>query len=653
MRKLSNPGGGVNRVRRVAFYVRVSTENQARVAEGSLKNQEQMLTAELRRRNSGGSWGRHIGSYIDGGFSGSSIERPEFKRLLADVERGSVDAIFFTELSRLSRSLKDFLNIFEFTQEHNCDLVCLKTEIDTTSPFSNLVVRILMVFAEFEREITADRIRRNAYERSKRGLAYGGFEPLGYKRDPEHKGRLLIQDDEAKIVREIFSTYLRKRSLMESLKVIKKKHENPRIQKLSRNGIYGILTSRVYVGIREIQNNGSVEEVPAAWKPIIANKTFDQVREILSGNGPGPRSPRHNYIFSGLIRCEKCEQKLQGKSGKSRSGQMRYYYAHSRRCSAGGLHSIEADDLHKLIEEWLRTIIQDGDSFNEFIEKGRAALNKRIRELNSNLKRMGYEDAALRKKLADATTRTLREKTSATGDLLEKESEQLLAKIQENERQSEDFRADSETLTAIVNTGDKSLLRLYADRAKHFLGLSAREKSRRVFQIFKTLTLGEESLNVELVHSSGQSFVSQNVTFLRDRIPLPGNLLLKNRAYIQRLYRDEKLSSRSIGRRIGAAQSSVSDALHRHRLTDEAREPNKRPQQVPFGFDYNNGKFVPNPAEQQIIRMIRQLRNDGLSLRDIAAHLNRKLIATKRSGVWDHSMIQRILDRSVKKHHKT
>jgi site-specific DNA recombinase len=653
LRKLSNPGGPANRVRRVAFYVRVSTENQARVAEGSLKNQEQMLTAELRRRNSGGSWGRHIGSYVDGGFSGSNIERPEFKRLLADVERGSVDAIFFTELSRLSRSLKDFLNIFEFTQEHNCDLVCLKTEIDTTSPFSNLVVRILMVFAEFEREITADRIRRNAYERSKRGLAYGGFEPLGYKRDPEHKGRLLIQDDEAKIVREIFSTYLRKRSLMESLKVIKKKFENPRIQKLSRNGIYGILTSRVYVGIREIKNNGSVEEVPAAWKPIVTKKTFDQVREILSGNGPGPRSPRHNYIFSGLIRCSKCDQKLQGKSGKSRSGKMRYYYAHSRHCTSGGLHSIEAEDLHKIIEDWLRTIIQDRDRFNELIEKGRAVLNKQIRDLNSNLKRLDYEEAALRKKLADATTHALTRKSSATGDLMEKEAEQILARIQENECQSEESRGETETLSAIVSASDEALFRSYAELAKRFLDLSAREKSRRVFQIFKTLTLGEESLNLELVHSNGQSFASQNVAFLRDRIPLPGNLLLKNRAYIQRLYRDEKLSSRSIGRRIGAAQSTVSDALHRHRLTDEAREPNKRPQQVPFGFDYKKGKFVPNPTEQQVIRMIRQLRTDGLSLRDIAANLNRKLIATKRSGVWDHSMIQKILDRSVKKQHKT
>ncbi|MBE7439220.1 MAG: recombinase family protein [Spirochaetales bacterium] len=351
--------------------MRVSTEGQARVAEGSLKNQEQMLASELRRRNAGGAWGRLVGSYVDGGFSGSSIDRPEFKRLLADVERGAIDAIFFTELSRLSRSLKDFLGIFEFTQQHNCDLVCLKTEIDTTSPFSNLVVRILMVFAEFERDMTADRIRRNAYERSKRGLAYGGFEPLGYKRDPEHKGRLLVDTEEAKLVRDIFQTYLRKCSLLETLRVLKNQYDHPKIQKLSRNGIYGILTSRVYIGIREIKTTEGTEEVPGAWQAIITDKTFEQVREVLSGNGPGPRSPRHNYIFSGLIRCARCDKKLQGKSGTGRSGQVRYYYAHPGRCAEGGLHSIEAEDAHKLVDEWLARLAIDKEYFNELLEVGR------------------------------------------------------------------------------------------------------------------------------------------------------------------------------------------------------------------------------------------------------------------------------------------
>lgn len=633
------------RVRKVAFYVRVSTENQARVAEGSLKNQEQMLSAELRRRNAAKKWGRHVGSYVDSGFSGKNTDRPEFKRLLADVERGAVDAVFFTELSRLSRSLKDFLHIFEFTQEHGCDLICLKTEIDTTSPFSNLVVRILMVFAEFEREMTADRIKRNAYERSRRGLAYGGFEPLGYKRDPEHKGRLLIEENEAGIVRDIFSTYVRQRSLIEALKVLKKKYDHPRIQKLSRNGIYGILTSKVYIGIREIQNSGNVEEVPGAWQAIITNKTFEQVRDILSGNGPGPRSPRHNYIFSGLIRCAKCGQKLQGKSGKGRSGRPRYYYAHASKCAEGGLHSIEADDAHKLVSEWLGAVSEDKDRFTDLVREGRHEIEKRLRVLNRELKRMDYEDAALRKKLADTTARALERKTSAVSELIEKESEQLLEQIRQNERNTEQLKSESETLAAVLNESDANIMQMYSQRIQRFLSLSAREKCRRVTEIFKSLSMGEHALHAELVHPNGTTYRNSAETIVRGEIRLPGVLLLKSRAYLRRLYHDEKLSAGAISRKIGASSSAVSDYLQRYGLIKEAKEKNKRPQQVPFGYDHKNGKLVPNRKEQEAIRTARQLRAAGLTLRDIAAHLNRKLVATKRGGVWDPNTVRKILAR--------
>ena len=641
--------GGPNRVRRVAFYVRVSTEGQARVVEGSLKNQEQMLASELRRRNTGKSWGRHIGSYVDGGFSGSNIDRPEFKRLLADVERGSVDAIFFTELSRLSRSLKDFLHIFEFTQQHNCDLVCLKTEIDTTSPFSNLVVRILMVFAEFERDMTSDRIKRNAYERSKRGLAYGGFEPLGYRRDPGHKGRLLIDAEEAKIVRDIFTTYIRKRSLLESLKVLKAKYENPRIQKLSRNGIYSILKRRVYIGVREIRNNGNIEEVPGAWTAIITNKTFDQVRDILSGNGPGPRSAKHNYIFSGLIRCAKCDKKLQGKSGKGRSGQARYYYAHPGRCAEGGLHSIEADDAHRLFEEWLGSIAKDKERFGDLVEAGKDELRKRLRTLTRDLKRLDHEDAALRKRLADATTESLSKAGSATEALREKEADKLLAQLQANEQESEKLRNETETLTAILSTGDAALFRTYADRIKSFLRLAAGQRCRHLFELVRNLTLGEQGMHIELVHANARALRDQTPNLVRDTIPLPGILLLKSKAYLRRLHEDEKLSARAIARRLAVGPSTVSNALQVHGLTKESKERPTHPQRVPFGYDFKKGKLVQDKKEQTIIRTVRQLRAAGLTLRDIAAHLNRKLITTKRGGVWDHSLVKKILRRDTSK----
>lgn len=108
-------------LRSVGFYVRVSTERQAKVKEGSLKNQEQMLRAELGRRNDREKdWGSFVATYVDEGLSGKDTNRPAFQRLMRDIELGRINTVMFTELSRLSRSLKDFLSIFEFAQSHGC-----------------------------------------------------------------------------------------------------------------------------------------------------------------------------------------------------------------------------------------------------------------------------------------------------------------------------------------------------------------------------------------------------------------------------------------------------------------------------------------------------------------------------------------------------
>ena len=98
--------------KRIAFYIRVSTDRQAKVQEGSLKNQKQILLAELGKRNlQSPGWGELIETYVDEGISGKDTNRPAFQKLMKDIEIGRIDAVMFTELSRLSRSLKDFLNI--------------------------------------------------------------------------------------------------------------------------------------------------------------------------------------------------------------------------------------------------------------------------------------------------------------------------------------------------------------------------------------------------------------------------------------------------------------------------------------------------------------------------------------------------------------
>jgi hypothetical protein len=415
---------------------------------------------------------------------------------------------------------------------------------------------------------------------------------------------------------------------------------------MSRNGLYGILTNKTYIGIREIKSNGNSEEVPGQWKPIINGKTFKQVRDILSGNGPGPRSPRHNYIFSGLIRCAKCGKKLQGKSGTGRSGQVRYYYAHGSRCTEGGLHSIEADDAHKLVEEWLSAIVRDKERFGELLENGRAELSKQLRALKTNLKQLDHEEAALRKKLHDATTQSLSGQGPATEALREKEADRLLEQLRQNEQQTEQLNNQAEVLSAVLETGDAALFRAYSERIKRFLNLPASKKCRKVFELLQSLTLGEEGLHIELIHPNGQSFTKDGHILVSDQIALPGILLLKSKAFLKKLYQDEGLSTNAIARRIGVARSTVSDAIQRHGLAKKMQENAMRPQHLPFGYDFKNGKLVSNHKEQKVIRMVRQLKAAGLSYRDIAASLNRKLIPTKKTGVWVAMSVRRLLVRN-------
>ena len=308
--------------RKVAFYIRVSTERQAKVEEGSLKNQEQMLRAELERRNlQHKGWGAFVESYVDEGISAKTTNRPAFQRLMRDIELGRVDTVMFTELSRLSRSLKDFLNIFEFAQRHACDLVCLKTEIDTTSPYQGLVTKILIVFSEFEREMTSRRTAINAYERSKRGLANGGQVLLGYRRDKKHKGRLFIDETEAAVVRAIFQTYVRERSIRRTMDRIKERFEG-KSQRLKRITTRQDLLCADQPGLHrdpadQQTQQGRPEEVAGRpGLPIVTDHLFQKAQMILKTSTDRYHrlgSERYIYLLSGLFACGKCGQRLQGK----------------------------------------------------------------------------------------------------------------------------------------------------------------------------------------------------------------------------------------------------------------------------------------------------------------------------------------------------
>jgi site-specific DNA recombinase len=632
-REKSAPGG---RVRRVAFYVRVSTERQAQVQEGSLKNQQQMLAAELKRRNSGQIWGKLVGSYVDGGFSGKNIERPEFKRLLADVENGTVNAIFFTELSRLSRSLRDFLNIFEFTQEHKCDLICLKTEIDTTSPFSNLVVKILMVFAEFEREMTAERTRRNALERARRGLANGGPPPLGYKRDPENKGHLLI-DDSAKIVRAIFRAYLRFGTAGKTMEEVRRKfHDHPDVKRIGRSNVYYMLRNRSYLGLREISGGDQETEVEAAWPALIDQKTFDAVQEILSQTKKGTGKANYNYWLSGTLVCGACNQPLSGWSARSRTGSYRRYYSHRQPCPEQGLHDrIPAEEIQNLVHDHLLKLSEERKPGPELVQQIQSQIKRKMRELE--------QEKAARQSEADQLSRQIDERLEQLKVLtlpevrlnlendiarLQSEHQLLLLALEQNQTQIERLAASSKQ-------NPELLLKICEKEAVAIL--AAQPVSRQKIQAFvASIALHDAELAIRF------PVAGHNDLLIENRIQLPGILLLRSRNLLEHFLEKEKLGRNEIARRLHVSRSAVGTAIHRLGLLGPESAKGKI-RRTPFGYDKRDGKLIRNDEEQKALLLMRQMQKNGGSLRAIADELNRRRIPTKQGGSWQANTVNKIL----------
>jgi len=506
--------------RNVAFYIRVSTERQAKVEEGSLKNQDQMLRAELGRRNvQRKDWGAFVESYVDEGISAKTTNRPAFQRLMRDIELGRIDTVMFTELSRLSRSLKDFLNIFEFAQRHACDLVCLKTEIDTTSPYQGLVTKILIVFSEFEREMTSRRTAINAYERSKRGLANGGQVLLGYRRDKKHKGRLLIEETEAAVVRAIFQTYAREKSIRRTTVRIKERFEgkSPRLKRITPSKIYSALKNKGYVGIRQINTHSKDgrEEVPAAWAPIVTDRLFQKAQMILKANTDryhSRGSQHYLYLFSGLLACGKCGQRLQGKSAYSSKGKRHRYYSHRAKCPEGGLDRIDAEMAQELVLAWLRDIASNGERFRELEAQGRERIGRQIGELRHQSEKLDAELASARKQIEAR----IQELTRAKAERVRESIEQSIVGLEEERKDTEGRRvlvaqsiAELETLVS----KDRSLFSEYRDRIRGVLRKTEAEQKASLADLIVSLLLQEGGIKIALSSVNQKALRSSVLVF--------------------------------------------------------------------------------------------------------------------------------------------
>src|SRR6202030_599558 len=188
-----------------AVYTRKSSEEGLEQSFNSLEAQREACIAYISSQKHEG-WVLAKDHYDDGGFSGGSIERPALKRLLSDISAGHVQTVIVYKVDRLTRSLADFAKIIEVFDSHNASFVSVTQQFNTTTSMGRLTLNVLLSFAQFERELTGERIRDKVAASKKKGMWMGGVVPLGYD-CVDH--RLIINQSQAGTVQEIFRQYLR------------------------------------------------------------------------------------------------------------------------------------------------------------------------------------------------------------------------------------------------------------------------------------------------------------------------------------------------------------------------------------------------------------------------------------------------------------
>lgn len=317
-----------------ALYIRVSTDAQRE--EGySIEAQTEMLEGYCKSRLI-----KNYEFYIDGGFTGSSIERPEVKRLIDNVKRGLIEAVIVYKLDRLSRSQKDTLYLIEDVFNPNSvSFVSLNENMDTSTPIGRAMLGIMSAFAQLERETIRERTRLGMRERVKSGLWMGGGNvPFGYDYD-KNKG-ILVPNEDAETVRKMYDLYLQGYSMMKIAQTVGLKYERMAEQILKRK------TNAGYIKYNGVDYKGKHES-------IISEDLYNKVMELMADRSRKNLTTSKS-LLAGLIYCGVCGAKFRYQKWGNK-GYKVYCYSqdkgkpHLTRDENCDNHKIWADDVENVV----------------------------------------------------------------------------------------------------------------------------------------------------------------------------------------------------------------------------------------------------------------------------------------------------------------
>jgi site-specific DNA recombinase len=316
--------------KRCAIYTRKSSEEGLEQEFNSLQAQSEACEAYIRSQRHEG-WVLARACYDDGGFSGGNMERPALQRMLADIRARRIDIVVVYKVDRLTRSLADFARLVEIFDAQSTSFVSVTQQFNTTSSMGRLTLNVLLSFAQFEREVTGERIRDKIAASKKKGMWIGGNVPLGY--DASQR-TLVINSAEAETVRHIFALYRdlgcvrRVKEETDRLGLMTKRSTTSKGterggQPFSRGHIYHLLSNPIYIG--QIAYKGQFH--PGQHPALIDTLTWTVVRDRLAANATNHRgraNAAEPSLLAGLL-VDASGERLTPSHAVKKGRRYRYY----------------------------------------------------------------------------------------------------------------------------------------------------------------------------------------------------------------------------------------------------------------------------------------------------------------------------------------
>src|ERR1700694_579100 len=349
---------------RCAIYTRVSTEHGLDQEFNSLDAQYDAASAYIKSQAHAG-WTLIRSRYDDGGYSGGSTDRPDLQKLLDDIRSRKIDVIVVYKVDRLTRSLADFAKLVELFDAHGVSFVSVTQQFNTTTSMGRLTLNVLLSFAQFEREVTSERIRDKIAASKRKGIWVGGNLPLGYEMKD---GKIAIVEDEAELVRSIFKRYLELGSVNELVRDLRERNIRTKAKRLStgatrggisfgRGALYYLLGNHFYIGEVKYKN----EILPGEQPSIMDRALFDAVRQksLAQWSHRTVVRSKSDQLLTGLLFDDAGHRMVPTHATKA-GVRYRYYvstpclHGEAKTASAGSVSRVPAADIEDVIVKFLK-----------------------------------------------------------------------------------------------------------------------------------------------------------------------------------------------------------------------------------------------------------------------------------------------------------